>query len=132
MCRFYQTSTKYLSGHLPRHNKHLSDLHSLHPRMHTEDQTSHVIRKTAKKERLKFTTRQKYPLSIFLQDDVGQLIDEWKMSQWQKIPEDPIGTPVDATRMAPPSTEELTTTGGVYLKRQAQLVHHALVSHRRL
>ena len=80
MCSFYRTATMYLTRHLPFANELyiiLYDISVLHPRMLREDQTCHVIRRTAKK------------LSqIIRQDYVGQLTDEWKIYQGQEIPED--------------------------------------------
>ena len=77
MCIFYRTATTYLTRHIPFANELLYDLAVLHPLMLKEDQTCHVIRKTANE------------LSqIIRQDYVGQVTDEWKIYQGHEIPED--------------------------------------------
>ena len=72
--QFYRTATRNLTRHLPFVNELLHDLAVLHPLMLKNDQ---VIGRTAKK--ISHTIRQDY---------LSRLTDEWKIYQWQKIPED--------------------------------------------
>ena len=52
------------------------------------------------------------------QDDVSRLTDEWKLYQWQEIPED--WTSLDIKGMDPTSTEDLITTGKECSRRKTQ------------
>jgi len=75
MRNFYLVTTKYLMAHLPINNQLLNDLSAVHPLQRNKDQTALEIRRIAKM----------LP-QIIKKEEIGQLLDDWKVYQSQEIP----------------------------------------------